>query len=221
MCYGVKQVSDLGVLLRRFKAKKGIQSVVDLAFGEEVTGFIAKNETEGKKVRVITNEFPEDIQVFRWGLIPAYAEDMKIEGFHLNAKLETLEEKVTYKDSIDNRCLILVDGFYEYQHRGNEKLKHLVTSADGQPFAFAGIWREAIAPTGDLVQSCALVTTEAKGIMREVHNSALRMPLVLKPGIERDWLNMNLNDFRSDLDKKLMVDLIATPTRAYQGDLFG
>jgi putative SOS response-associated peptidase YedK len=225
MCYNVKQTSKLEVLLKRFKAKKGITTTLDFTPVEEMTGFLAKGEI-GKLVRVITNDCPEDIQVFRWGLIPAYAKDMSIDGYNLNAKIETLHEKVTYAESMNRRCLILVDGFYEHQHLGKERLKHLVTAADGEPFAFAGIWREAMAPNGEITQSCAIVTTEAQGIMREIHNSALRMPVILARGTERDWLTEDLNTFRAQLNDKITLDLVATllpkPEPAtVQGSLFG
>jgi putative SOS response-associated peptidase YedK len=101
-----------------------------------------------------------------------------------------------------------------------------VTAADGEPFAFAGIWREAMAPNGEITQSCAIVTTEAQGIMREIHNSALRMPVILARGTERDWLTEDLNTFRAQLNDKITLDLVATllpkPEPAtVQGSLFG
>jgi putative SOS response-associated peptidase YedK len=213
MCYHIKQVSSIETLLKRFKMKKGVNAVLDFTKGEKIKGFIKKDSTEGFKVRVITNELPEDIQAFRWGLLPSDAKDMSIGGYNLNATIEQLDVWKDYAESANNRCLILVDGFYEHEwldKQGARKQEHLVESADGKPLAFAGIWREAIAPNGEMVQSCAIVTTTARGIMRQIHNNGLRMPLILKPGHEREWLDADLNTFRAQLDEKVNVDLVAT-----------
>lgn len=217
MCYNVKQTVSLEVLLKRFKASKAVQSTIDFNPAVEVSGFGAP------AVRVITHDCPNDIQVFRWGLLPSFADSMKVEGGNLNAKIETLEDKKSFKESLSNRCLILVDGFYEHRWldpKGRDKVKHLVEAADGKPIAFAGIWRQGIAPNGENVQSCAVVTTEAQGIMREIHNSALRMPVILKPNREREWLELDINTFRSKLDSLVNLDLVAAPMRDFQGSLF-
>jgi putative SOS response-associated peptidase YedK len=225
MCYNVKQTSSLKDLLKRFKAKKGIQNTLVFMENEETSGFIPKGSTEGHKVRVITHDCPEDIQVFRWGLIPENAKDMNIGGGNLNARIETLEDKKSFAGSLNNRCLILIDGFYEHKHLAKkETLKHLIHTIDNKPFAFAGIWREAIAPNGETVQSCAIITTKAQGIMVDIHNNPgldePRMPVLLKSGKEREWLEMGLTEFRDQLDSKVNLDLVAIPMRDYQSSLF-
>ncbi len=141
---------------------------------------------------VITNESPNNIQLFQWGLIPSWAKDKKIQNSTLNAKVETLEEKPSFRDSISKRCLVLVDGFYEWKWldgKGKSKEKHLITVSDSKVFAFAGLWNTCKDPiTGLSINSYTIITTEANELMSEIHNSAKRMPMVLAKGYEKDWL---------------------------------
>jgi putative SOS response-associated peptidase YedK len=96
--------------------------------------------------------------------------------------------------------LVLADGFYEWQwldYKGKQKQKYLLTLPDNELFAYAGIWSEWVSTiTGEIIRSYSIVTTEATGIMREIHNSKKRMPVLLTPNNEQQWLMNNpLNDF--------------------------
>lgn len=78
---------------------------------------------------VITNENQGEIQMFNWGLIPTWAKDDTIRAMTLNSRIETVKEKPAYRNSIDNRCLIIADGYYEWQWKdpkGKEKQKFLI-----------------------------------------------------------------------------------------------
>jgi putative SOS response-associated peptidase YedK len=75
-------------------------------------------------------------------LIPAWAKDKTIQQYTLNAKIETLNEKPSFKNNIKNRCLVIADGYYEWQWldpKGKNKQKYLITLTSEEPFAFAGI----------------------------------------------------------------------------------
>jgi putative SOS response-associated peptidase YedK len=98
----------------------------------------------------------------------------------------------------------LLDGFYEWQWldpKGKAKQQYLITRKDGEPFALAGLWSQWVNPAGSTVNSYTIITTEARGIMREIHNSKLRMPVILQPDCERDWLAGNTT-------AKLFTDLV-------------
>ena len=143
------------------------------------------------QMTVITDEQPTATALHQWGLIPAWAKDQSIRRHTLNARIETLKQKPSFRKA--HRCLVLTDGFFEWQWldaKGKKKQKHCITRADNQPFAFAGLWDEWIdRQTGEIIRSFAIVTTEAGGIMREIHNSKLRMPYTLAPTSENEWLN--------------------------------
>ena len=118
---------------------------------------------------------------------------------------------MSFKNAIQNRCLILADGFYEWQwldEKGKKKQKHLVTLKNDDLFAFAGIysvWINKI--TGEIRDTYSIVTTEANELMSEIHNSKKRMPVILSEEREKDWLAGE----EIELFTKESVDLKAVP----------
>ena len=156
---------------------------------EEINGFTFS------KTPVIVNDSPGEINMYNWGLIPFWAKDDKIKKMTLNAKMETLEEKPAYRNSVKNRCLILANGYYEWQWldvKGKEKQKFLIYPKKQEIFAFAGIyssWKNPI--TEELINSYSIVTTEANELMSKIHNTKKRMPVVLKQPDLNKWLSGN------------------------------
>lgn len=142
------------------------------------------------QMTVITNEATKTTVLHHWGLIPHWAKDNSIRKYTLNAKVETLDQKPSFRSA--KRCLVLTDGFYEWQwqdSKGKKKQKHLITLTDDGLFAFAGLYDTWVdRRTGEIVNSFAIVTTAAQGIMQEIHNSKLRMPYTLTPNTEVSWL---------------------------------
>jgi putative SOS response-associated peptidase YedK len=128
--------------------------------------------------------------VLRWGLVPFWAKDPKTGFKMINARAETLAEKPAYRSALDTRrCLIVADGFYEWQQRAPKQRKQPfhVTRADGAPFAFAGLWAIWHGPDDAVLRTCTIVTTEANGVLSEVHD---RMPVILPDqGAEEAWLD--------------------------------
>jgi putative SOS response-associated peptidase YedK len=99
--------------------------------------------------------------------------------------LETITEKPSFKPYLNNRCLIIVDGFYEWQWldpRGKQKLRYLVKNDASELYTMAGIWSAWENPdNGELVKSYAMITHPANELMSEIHNTKQRMPLILNP----------------------------------------
>jgi putative SOS response-associated peptidase YedK len=141
---------------------------------------------------VITDENHGEIQMLYWGLIPFWAKDDKIKKMTLNARLETVTEKPAFKASVANRCLIIADGFYEWQwkdSKGKEKQKYLIHPREQEIFAFAGIYSTWTSPqTGHLLNSYSILTTEANDLMSEIHNNKKRMPVILRKEDHNPWL---------------------------------
>ncbi|APG59561.1 SOS response-associated peptidase [Christiangramia salexigens] len=142
---------------------------------------------------VITNDNPGEINMYHWGLIPFWAKDDKIKKMTLNSKIETASEKPAFRNSVENRCLIIADGYYEWQwldSKGKSKQKYLIQPSDQKIFTFAGIYSNWKNPeTGEQVNSYSILTTEANELMSEIHNNKKRMPVVLKPNDQKAWLN--------------------------------
>ncbi|MFO0898004.1 MAG: SOS response-associated peptidase [Pirellulales bacterium] len=113
----------------------------------------------------------------RWGLIPSWADDPKIGNRLINARAETVATKPAFRQAYKRRrCLILADGFYEWQKQGKTKQPYFIHRPDDQPFAFAGLWEWW---KGNVLEiaSCTIITTEANELMRPLHD---RMPVILQ-----------------------------------------
>jgi putative SOS response-associated peptidase YedK len=210
MCHHLKRTSAEEALKKRFKATLNgkIKPV------SELNGF------DNPVLPVITNENPDEIQLFHWGLIPSWTNIMDTRKKTLNARLETLDKQLSFKESISRRCLVLVNGFYEHQWldpKGRLKQKYLLGLPKDQPFALAGLWRAGIAPNGEFMQTFTIITTEAQGIMRDIHNNGLRMPLILPPNEERAWL---LSEAEATPFHKLTPKMVGPDKRMGQLALF-
>ena len=127
--------------------------------------------------------------LLRWGLVPHWADSPKVGYKMINARAETLAQRPAFRDALaTHRCLIVADGFYEWQPRTHgPKLPWWITREDHEPFAFAGLWA-SWRPAADVepLRSCTIITTEASASLSEVHG---RMPVILEPGAESAWLD--------------------------------
>ncbi|RAK00451.1 putative SOS response-associated peptidase YedK [Larkinella arboricola] len=186
MCYSVKIISELGQLAKTFKVSNKAPENEDYNPSEKISGFAHP------LLPVISQENPGEIQLFKWGLIPSWAKEDKADelaNMTLNAREESIFEKPSFKDSIGSRrCLLLVDGFYEWRHEKKEKIPYFITMADGKPFALGciySVWKGQ--PT------FSIVTTRANPLMEYIHNTKKRMPLMLSHQEERRWINPELS----------------------------
>lgn len=134
---------------------------------------------------VIANTAPEDIVEQRWGLLPHWLDDPG-NGF-INARSETAHEKPAFRDAWSKRpCLVLSSGFYEWQRpNGGPKQPYRIHRRDGAPFAMAGLWEEWTDEEGTPLRTFTILTTDANDLIEPIHD---RMPVVLRAGRERGWL---------------------------------
>ena len=151
------------------------------------------NAFQYPKTPIISNKYPQEIQLFQWGLIPFWAADDSIKKYTLNARMETIHQKPAFRQAVNNRCLILADAFFEWQwldDKGKQKQKYALTLPGNSLFAFAGLWSEwTDKQTGEIIKSYTILTTQANELMSRIHNSKKRMPVILSPDKELDWLN--------------------------------
>lgn len=129
-------------------------------------------------------------QKFRWGLIPHWAKDPKIGFKTFNAKADTLAQKPAFRDAYrKRRCVIPVDGFYEWQRLGTMKKPYFIHNTDGMPLMLAGLWESWNDGTGQLF-SCTIITTNANSLLSEIHH---RMPVILDLSDIDLWLGPEVN----------------------------
>jgi len=150
------------------------------------------NISPSQPLPVITNQQPECIHLYRWGLVPHWAKDLTFGFKTFNARMETLLEKPTFKQAVhQRRCLVLMDSFYEWKRVGNQKIPHRVILQGEQLFAVAGLWEQWVdASTGETVHSCTVITQEPNEFMTTLHD---RMPAILTPDTERLWIDTGLS----------------------------
>jgi len=128
----------------------------------------------------------------KWGLIPSWVRECKkseeIVKYTLNARIETLREKPSFKGSVEHgRILIIFDGFYEWKDEGSSKTPFYISHNQGKPLLALGL----VSPWGG-VNTFSLITTDAQGIMAEVHNSKQRMPFFVDGSDIDIWLDSNI-----------------------------
>jgi len=185
MCFYSRQTKKAVELINRYNAR--IVNELQFEMANEYNGFAFP------KTPVITNQDNSLIEHLQWGLIPFWAKDDNIRQYTLNARIETLSEKPSFRDSVKNRCLVIADGFYEWRwldEKGKKKQKYLITLTGEELFSFAGLWSQWVnKETGEIVKSYTIVTTEANELMSEIHNSKKRMPVILSRENENEWIN--------------------------------
>lgn len=183
MCFHSKQSKSAQELEHRFKATFKDKAAYKPAI---YNGF------QFPQTPVISNQQPDVIHLFQWGLIPSWAKDDSIKKHTLNARIETINEKPAFRNVANNRCLILCDGFYEWKWldpKGKIKQKYLLKLPHDEAYAFAGIWSEWVdKSSGEIIHSYSILTTQAEGLMSEIHNSKNRMPVLLAKEYEKEWL---------------------------------
>lgn len=136
---------------------------------------------------------------FYWGLIPSWAKDPAIGSRLINARSETAAEKPSFRTALRRRrCLIVADGFYEWQRVNRRKQPYYFQMGDRALFGMAGLWEHWESPDG-AVESCTILTTEANELLRPIHD---RMPVIVHPADYDLWLDPTLQ--RPDLLQALM-----------------
>ncbi|MEA3337805.1 MAG: SOS response-associated peptidase [Chloroflexota bacterium] len=145
------------------------------------------NAAPTQKLPVITNDDSQVIQLFRWGLVPFWAKGPGIGNRLINARSETVAEKPAYRAAFKHRrCLVLADGFYEWQKTSGGKVPMRIVLKSGDPFAFAGLWETWTPPEGDPLRTFTIITTTPNELLAPIHN---RMPVILQKEHEAIWLD--------------------------------
>lgn len=202
MCFHSKQTKLALEVQSRFNAT--INNPVEFKPSAHINGF------EYPKTPVIIDEKANIITHYQWGLIPSWAKDEEIQKYTLNARIETAVEKPSFKNSVEHRCLVIANGYYEWQWldpKGKEKQKYELCLPNEELFAFAGLYDHWVnKSTGEIINTYTILTTEANPLLAEIHNHKKRMPVVLNREDESKWLNHEpINHFAFPYS----VDLVA------------
>ncbi|NLO71212.1 MAG: SOS response-associated peptidase [Porphyromonadaceae bacterium] len=192
MCFFFKPAKDIQLLEKRFELEVADHLVGD--FFDSPTEIY--NGFAHPFLPIITNINRGRIRFFQWGLLPQWAKEKSFQKNTLNARLETLNEKPSFKENLQNRCLVPAKGFVEWQWqdpKGKEKIKYFIEIEGSPIIAFAGLWSEWVdKSTGEIIPTFTIITTEANEFMAEIHNTKKRMPVILTPESENEWLEKGI-----------------------------
>lgn len=132
---------------------------------------------------VVQRDDRRGVTAYRWGLIPHWADNVKVGSRMFNARAETLVGAPAFRDAFQRkRCLVPVECFYEWRREGEVRQPYAIGRADGQPLVLAGLWDGWRDPAAETVRrSFTIVTSAPNEAMAAIHN---RMPVILD---EADW----------------------------------
>ena len=149
------------------------------------------NISPGMDVYVIQKKEGHSLVPMRWGLIPSWSKDHSSSFKTFNARSETVTEKPSFRIPFKRkRCLIPVNGFYEWKTEGKKKTPHYIGLKSKKIVYFAGLYDEWEGVNGYL-ESCSILTTTANTDMSVLHE---RMPVILKSDVFSEWLDANTKE---------------------------
>ena len=181
MCGRYNLISNLTVLGDRFEFDAS-QLMLEPAY----------NVAPTQNVLTVIGDESRRAGFMRWGLIPLWTKNRSIGSRMINARAETVADKPSFRDSFRRRrCLVLADGFYEWQRTATGKRPMRIAMRSGEPFAFAGIWSMWKDPEGNRTPTCAIITTSANELLKPIHH---RMPVILPRDMEGFWLDRSVED---------------------------
>lgn len=229
MCYHYGLSKSLTTVQERFGASGGDGLLPFVRVG-------AFDPAAAAGLPVITAEEPALIQGFRWGLVPSWSKTAELSYSTHNAMAETVADKPAFRGAFaKQRCLVPTDGFYEWQQRGKDKVPHFIHLRKEELFAFAGlydVWKDPA--NGHVLKTFTILTTAANPLMAEIHNVKQRMPVIIPPGKEADWLagqddvlqpfpdaEMEAWPIVRDVLKRGQDPALRTPVEDFPRDLFG
>jgi putative SOS response-associated peptidase YedK len=147
------------------------------------------NVAPTQPIAVVLEAQTRPVEWLRWGLIPSWAKNIDIGSRLINARSETVMEKPSFRQAFtQRRCIILADGFYEWQHTEGKKgasTPYHFHLKNHRPFGFAGLWEVWQPPAGEPVRSCTILTTQANLLVAPIHD---RMPVILEGADLWKWI---------------------------------
>jgi putative SOS response-associated peptidase YedK len=185
MCGRFVQFSSLRTLESHFP--------IDSIAGDVIDSY---NVAPTQEVLAIIHQNGRRLEKLRWGLVPSWAKDLTGASRLINARAETVAQKPSFRAAFKRRrCLIMADGFYEWQGQKGRKQPYFIALPSKRPFAFGGLWetwKSKDASAEDPVyKSCTILTTAASESIQDIHH---RMPVILQPEAYDDWLDPEIHD---------------------------
>ena len=219
MCGRYYRRSDKQRIAEAFQIAKNVDDIVLPPWDYNVAP-----TTHQPVVRADRDTGERELVLMRWGLVPYFAKDLKSFSFStINARAESLTTSATFRGAFErHRCLVPADGFYEWKKlavapaaKPSAKKKDALAKqpyafslANGEPFAFAGLWDRWKDPAGDVLESYTIITTTPNELTATVHD---RMPVILRPPDYDLWLARPPRGARPEPDPQLELLALLRP----------
>ena len=178
MCGRISLSANLTEILARFELMKT---------APEVQWKPLYNGSPGQMVPIVLSDSPNFLSMGKWGFIPSWSKDEKIGSSLINARAESIGEKPSYRSAWKKgqRCLVIVDGFFEWKVVGRNKEPYCICLTDKKPFGLAGLW-ESLDKDRKPIITFTIITTTPNALMKPIHD---RMPVILPQPMEKKWLD--------------------------------
>lgn len=192
------------------------------------------NITPTKEIYIVRENFADhfrDLTTASWGLIAPWQKDSitarASQSHAINARRESVFEKPTFRDAFrKRRCLVPADGYYEWATAlgpYRPKQPFFISRSDGRSISLAAIWSQWISPRGEKIESVAIITREAVGVLAPIHS---RMPVFMPKDRWDRWLDparTEIGELRalmeySGPDHGLTVHAVATAVNSVSND---
>lgn len=147
------------------------------------------NIAPSQPIPIVKDAESRSVELYRWGLVPFWADDPEIGNRMINARSETISEKPSFRAAFKyRRCLILADGFFEWyaEGKGETKTPYLFKLKNDHPFTFAGLYEHWESPQGGELHTCTILTCQPNSLVRQYHS---RMPVMLGEDSRWQWLD--------------------------------
>ena len=158
------------------------------------------------------------VRSMRWGLIPAWSKNELYGSKMINARIETVTTKPSFKNLIPkNRCIVLSDGYYEWKQDGGRKVPFFIQKKDGGLMFFAGLWTTWSIPSKRIF-TYTILTTKAQKDISAIHE---RMPVLFDKSKAEMWINLDnqfpevereLSDIKEALNYYQVSDFVNKPS---------
>jgi putative SOS response-associated peptidase YedK len=162
----------------------------ELELGDLPDDFVPRYNVAPTQPVAVSRDFTSHhVEWMRWGLVPFWAKDPSIGVRMINARSETLLEKPSFREAfMKRRCLILADGFYEWQKFTNKQpsIPHYFTLTNKKPFFFAGLWDQWTSSASEIWITCTIITGQANELVGPIHE---RMPVIFDSSTAWGWLD--------------------------------
>jgi putative SOS response-associated peptidase YedK len=141
---------------------------------------------------IINNQGVKQLVKCHWGFVPPWAKELSVGNSMINARSETISEKPSFKAAFrTQRCLVIANGFYEWQKEKKKKIPVYISLKSGNPIGFAGLYNLWTSPEGEKIGTCTIITTESNEILSAIHD---RMPVIVPRDKGDIWLDPKIED---------------------------